>query len=390
MTPLVTRRGMLGTVAALMASCCFGFLAAPPLRPRSRPSGSASPQQLADPCDTDRTSTAFYADGLELIEQPRTAGRRPPIDCFYVYPTITDQVGPNANLEIGQEHRGIANAQASRFSEACRVFAPMYRQVTVPGLIYGMASGGVDPAARQTAYADVRSAWLDYLRNYNHGRGVVLVGHSQGTGALVRLAAEEIDSNPAVRRRLVSALLIGGSVAVRKGRDAGGDFRHIPACRSDRQLGCVVAYNSYLYPPRESALFGGDTERSATHEHPERLEVLCTNPASLGGGAAFLDGYVPTERIPGFVGSQTDPPPDASTPWASFPRLYRGKCRSENGFNWLQVTPPDDPADPRPRVTESLGPDWGLHVLDVNLALGNLVDLVRRQSKAYRTRRARR
>ncbi len=374
-----------GAVVVLVVSCCLGFAAVPTASAETV--WLCHPQQLADPCDTDRTSTAFHASGLERIEQPRTTGRRPPIDCFYVYPTITDQLGPNANLEIGQEHRGVANAQASRFAENCRVFAPMYRQVTIPALIVGMAGGGVDPAARQIAYADVRSAWLDYLTNYNHGRGVVLIGHSQGTGTLIRLAAEEIDPKPAIRRRLISALLIGGSVAVRKGRDIGGDFQHIPACRSNRQLGCVVAYNSYLYPPEEGALFGGNTERSATHEHPERLEVLCTNPASLGGGAAFLDGYVPTERIPGLVGSQIDPPPKAATPWASFPRLYRGECRSENGFNWLQVTPPDDPTDPRPRVTESLGPDWGLHVLDINLALGNLVDLVRSQSKVYRTRR---
>ena len=27
--------------------------------------------------------------------------------------------------------------------------------------------------------------------------------------------------------------------------------------------------------------------------------------------------------------------------------------------------------------------DWGLHLIDVNLAMGNLVDIVREQGKAY-------
>jgi len=27
--------------------------------------------------------------------------------------------------------------------------------------------------------------------------------------------------------------------------------------------------------------------------------------------------------------------------------------------------------------------DWGLHLIDVNLAMGNLIDVVRQQSKAY-------
>jgi hypothetical protein len=48
------------------------------------------------------------------------------------------------------------------------------------------------------------------------------------------------------------------------------------------------------------------------------------------------------------------------------------------------VTP--EPGDPRPIVTERIGPDWGLHLYDVNLALGNLVDVVRRQAKAYARR----
>ena len=31
--------------------------------------------------------------------------------------------------------------------------------------------------------------------------------------------------------------------------------------------------------------------------------------------------------------------------------------------------------------------NWGLHLIDVNLAMGNLLDLVEAQSKAYRSRK---
>lgn len=41
-------------------------------------------------------------------------------------------------------------------------------------------------------------------------------------------------------------------------------------------------------------------------------------------------------------------------------------------------------ADRRPRVTDTLGPQWGLHGDDVNLALGNLVGIVAREEAAYR------
>jgi len=43
------------------------------------------------------------------------------------------------------------------------------------------------------------------------------------------------------------------------------------------------------------------------------------------------------------------------------------------------------PSDPRPRVSETLGPTWGFHLDDVNLALGNLVSDVRAQEQAYQS-----
>ena len=132
----------------------------------------------------------------------------------------------------------------------------------------------------------MRAAWRSYLERYNGGRGVVLIGHSQGTFVLRRLIAEEIDRRPKVRRRLVSALLLGGNVLVRKGRDSGGDFEHVRACRSDRQVGCVVAFSTFNAPVPSDALFGRTTEPG--------LEVLCTNPAALGGGEGPVDAIFPS------------------------------------------------------------------------------------------------
>jgi hypothetical protein len=98
---------------------------------------------------------------------------------------------------------------------------------------------------RDELYADVREAWRTYLRKYNHGRGVIFVSHSQGSFVLRTLIAEEVDGKPAMRRRIVSALLLGGNVTVKKGSDRGGDFKHVRACRSRDQLGCVIAFSTY-------------------------------------------------------------------------------------------------------------------------------------------------
>ena len=126
----------------------------------------------------------------------------------------------NANLDIDPEEKAVANSQASRFSQVCKVYAPMYRQFTwaaITGSLSGQLSAAELVQARDIAYADVLSAWQDYLAHYNNGRGVVLIGHSQGTMMLTRLISSEIDPNPSERKAARLGAALGGNVLVKTG-----------------------------------------------------------------------------------------------------------------------------------------------------------------------------
>jgi Protein of unknown function (DUF3089) len=337
------------------------------------------PGLAKNPCLAPLTTTPIEPGGPAGVERVRRA-RRPKVDCFYVYPTVSGQPTVNANREIEAEQRAVARHQASRFSQVCRPFAPVYRQVTLAAV---QDPAGIPAAAARLAYRDVRAAWREYLRRYNRGRGVVLISHSQGTYLLRELVAREIDRDPAVRRRLVSALLTGGDVLVRKGRPAGGDFRNVPACRRASQTGCVVAYSLFSEAPPADAHFArAGTGFPGAGGDPSKVEVLCTNPAALRGGPARLRTLFHTEPFPGLLGLVTGDPPQADTPWVALPARYSARCRNEGGASWLHVTPV--PGDPRPAVSPTLGPAWGLHLYDMNLPLGDLVELVRRQAVAYR------
>jgi hypothetical protein len=364
---------------AALASCLAALLAfcAPA---SAKTVWLCKPGLAENPCLAPLTTTVIGADGQQQLRRVRRA-RRPNIDCFYVYPTVSGQPAVNANRRIEPAQRAVARQQASRFSQVCRPFAPVYRQLTLAAI--GRPEG-IPAAAARRAYLDVRSSWREYLRRHNRGRGVVLIGHSQGTYMLRALIRREIDRRPKVRSRLVSALLLGGNVLVRKGRPAGGDFRNVPACGRPAQTGCVIAYSAFSDVPSADARFsrvttgfpglgGGD---------PARHEVLCTNPAALGGGAGALRTLARTERFPGALGAVIGEPPAAPTPWVALPRRFSARCRNEGGASWLHVTPA--PGDPRFTVNQTLGPGWGLHLFDVNLALGDLVELVRRQARAHR------
>ncbi len=302
----------------------------------------------------------------------------PLLDCFYVYPTISRDPGLNSDMNPGIEEQGAATVQFARFASVCRTFAPIYRQATLASIMAVL--GGQDPAPLfDRAYRDVLAAWRHYLAHFNQGRPFVLIGHSQGTIHLIRLIASEIEGRPEARR-MASALLIGFNVEVPEGWLVGGTFRETPLCTRFGQTGCVIAYVSFRAeaPPPEGALFG----RAAT---PGRT-VACTNPAALGrADPAPLDSYwltlLPT---PGVTWSTTGPPP---TPFVHTAGLVSAACVNRGPLGYLAVTVNADPADARtdriPGDVQFGGvavPGWGIHLVDVSLAQGDLIRIVREQT----------
>ena len=331
------------------------------------------PGQHPDPC-TPGLSTTFYSPQLKPlgVAHPR-AEAHPKIDCFYVYPTVSDQKTVNANLHIDPEERSIALYQAARYSQYCRVFAPMYRQITVPALEAGNRE---TPSQLKLPVSDVRQAFATYLRRYNHGRGFVLIGHSQGAFVLKQLIARVIDNHPAVRRQMVSAILLGGNVLVKRGHHVGGDFRHVPACLRASQLHCVVAFSTFDRVPPANSLFG--------RTNVPGDQVLCVNPARLVGAstvdaifpsAPFAPGTLIAQGISLLKLKQPMPP----TVWSSEPGSYAARCSGTGGAHVLQITA----LHGAQVATPSPDPTWGLHLLDANIELGNLITLVQREARAY-------
>jgi hypothetical protein len=337
------------------------------------------PGEVDNPCASPLASTVVTPRGATHVE-PAAPVTDPKIDCFYVYPTISGETTVNANLAIDFRNREVAIAQASRFSQACRVYAPVYRQLTLSAIDH---PARISRADALISYDSVLSAFRDYLAHYNHGRGIVFIGHSQGAAILIRLLQQEVDNTPAVRRHLVSALLMGGNVTVRTATGVGGDFAHIPLCKSTRQTGCVVAYSSFTTEPPQNSQFGRTTSDAgvrllAPHNQSPGIGIACVNPASPAGGKAFLDPYLPS-LVLAFLPGQSAP--KVTTPWVSFPGAYTAQCESSGNATWLQIT--QIAGGHRQLLTRLRDPVLGLHVLDVNIALGNLVQLVRDEAAAY-------
>jgi pimeloyl-ACP methyl ester carboxylesterase len=332
-----------------------------------------------NPCEPGFDTTLISPSGQILGTQSVKPDKKRKFDCFYVYPTVSDDKTTNSDLSIDPEERSIALYQAARYSLHCRVFAPMYRQVTLQTLF----SGSFPADAQQIAYGDVVSAWKAYLRKYNHGRGVVLIGHSQGTFVMRELIHQLIDRHKKVRKLLVSAVLLGGNVTVREGGNVGGDFKNIPGCRKAKQFGCVIAFSTFNAPVPADSRFGRPD--GLAPGLPTTGDVLCTNPAALRGGSTQLTSVFPTEPFaPGTTiglatGAIGQPMPSgATTPWFQA-QAYTGACDASNDAHVLQISP----VGGAPTLHAVPDATWGLHLVDANIALGNLTGDVASKAKFW-------
>ncbi len=359
--PLMVAAGLASVIAAPMA------VAAPAAPDYTDPATWLCRPGRADVCSEPLTSTVVMpADGAR-IQRTYVPDPAAPIDCFYVYPTVSQEAQGNADLTPGPEEKRVATQQFAHFAAVCRPYAPLYRQTTVPAM-----RGEVQGADPELAYADVLAAWRHYLKHDNHGRGVVLIGHSQGSYHLERLIAEEVEGKPA-QALLVSAILAGGRLQVAKGSDTGGTFKRLRLCHGPDETGCVITYSSYLAsaPPGPEARFG-------KAEGPG-LQAACVDPAALLGHATLDTELVTRGDVAKVLG----------TTLVENPGLVSGACTAVGDANFLAITVKSEGvgaatlgralADVSDR---SAG--WGLHALDVSLTLGDLVEIVGRQSRAWR------
>lgn len=325
------------------------------------------PDLSDDVCDQDLTATEVAPDGT-LTEVPFEEATDAPVDCFYVYPTLdySSEPGNHPFSEPNPLETITTQFQAARFGSLCNLYVPRYRQATI-GSYPDDGSDLYDLEPFQVAYADVLDAFQTYLTTYNEGRPFVLLGHSQGTHHLIRLLQDEFDDSPALRSRLVSALLVGptGRLRVPPGETVGGTFENIPLCTSATETGCAVGFDSY-----------------AAGEPPDHVDPVddgtvraCVNPTQLVDGDDRLEAGYFGVSVPG-VETLTEVIPDH----------YTATCaETADGQVYLSIDADPPPGDTREidHITPVVEDAESLHTADYNFSLGDLLALVEAQAAAF-------
>ena len=319
---------------------------------------------------TELTPEGYRPPGIAPVAKDST------VDCFVVHPTVSRDSSMNSDLIPGDdEERAAIASQFARFAGTCRMFAPMYRSMTIGAVTVASAGGDVTGPAR-LAFGDVRRAWREYLARHNKGRPYVLIGHSQGALMLQQLIANDIEGRPEAARMKL-AIIPGFNLLVPQGKRVGGTLKKTPICASPGETNCVLTWVSFRErnPPPEGAIFGIASAPGMT--------VACTNPARPGAtGWVSLDSYwnarsgLPVPGGPIVWSSQGRPP----THYLRTQGLASARCVNAGPRGYLEIRTNADPNDKRTdRIGGEVGvmgmfiPGWGMHLADMHVAQGDLL-----------------
>ena len=343
-----------------------------------------------DVCSTPLPTTALTPNGYGSTGLSAVA-KDPPLDCFYVYPTVSSDPAMNSDLNAGREEQLTTETQFARFASVCRTFAPIYRQMTLASVVAYSAGANIDaPAA--LAYRDVLAAWRNYIRTRNGGRPFVLIGHSQGSLMLQQLIAREIERDPAVAARMKLAIIPGFNLLVPQGKLVGGTFRKTPLCSRPGETGCVIAYSSFRErnAAPEGAMFGYADQPGMT--------VGCVNPALPGSRDwVKLDSYWFTRSTLPVPGGpiQWSNEGQPSTPYVRTEGLVSARCVNDGQSGYLSIRTNRVPGA---KWTDHIGgevavlglflPGWGMHLADIAEAQGDLIRHVAAIGASLRSRTA--
>ena len=215
------------------------------------------------------------------------------VDVFFIYPThFFSRKEWNADVNDAKlndrvDTRSIYH-QASVFNGSCKVYAPRYRQATFNA--YFSLDNPDAMKAFELAYEDIKTAFQYYLDHYNHGRPIIIAGHSQGTTHAKWLLRDFFDGKP-LQNQLVCAYLIGMPVYTY-------DFTQIQPCDSAGQTGCYVSWRSYLENNEPSdKMIIPDPDKVVVHNPISFTRTMDVVPVDKNVGGLGRDGQTIYPRV---------------------------------------------------------------------------------------------
>jgi Protein of unknown function (DUF3089) len=183
-------------------------------------------------------------DPSDSVPKPRRKEKRDSlVDVFFLHPTMyTMKLKDSAlNADIDDAYLNAKTDyssilyQASVFNQHARIYAPRFREAHISTYFPKDTLAAIK--AFDLAYEDVKIAFEYYLKNYNHGRPIIIASHSQGSTHALRLLKDYFE-NKSLQKQLVAAYVVGMTIPK-------NSFSSLQMCEDPLQTGCVCGWRTF-------------------------------------------------------------------------------------------------------------------------------------------------
>ncbi len=289
----------------------------------------------------DANNWAYYESGSDKS-----------VDVFLICPTVDMGANGNMNMAMDDENvranfLGALNMERGIYDTEGAMFSPYYRQASFP--VYSLSSDEAETYF-ETAYEDVKAAFLYYMENENNGRPLVLAGFSQGSDMALRLL-KDVFEDSAYQEQLVAAYCIGWRVT-QEDLDA---YPWLVMAEGEFDTGSIIAFNSEAEGVTESILV------------PEGVKTFGINPLNWYTDSTFADKSL------NIGACFTDYAGDITSETAELTGAYLDENRG------TLILPDIDPAE----YSNGLFPDGVYHLYDYQFFYRNLQQNVADRIDAY-------
>ena len=242
---------------------------------------------------SDPASWAYFAEGKDKDA-----------DLFLICPTVDMGEEGNLNMSMDDDEAkssfiGALNMERGIYDERTEMYAPFYRQMTFPVYQERKAEEG---EYLDTAYSDVKDAFIYYMEHINGGRPFILAGFSQGA-QMVLLLLEDLFDEPALQDSLIAAYCIGWKVT-KEDLDA---YPHLRMAKGEYDTGSIISFNSESVETEDSIIIARGTKTLGINPLNWRTDSVKADKA-LNNGACFTDysGSI-VKEVPNLSGAYLDP-----------------------------------------------------------------------------------
>ncbi len=225
-------------------------------------------------------------------------------DVFFVCPTVFMGDSQTFNMSLSDAETkanflGATRMEKGIYDEESRFFAPYYRQIGLN--VYAMEEV-LREGYLETAYADVKAAFLYYLETENQGRPIILAGFSQGAEMCLRLLKDCFQSEE-MRQRLVACYAIGWRVTP-EDLEA---YPHLKCATGECDTGVIVSFNSEAETVTHSLMIPEGTKTFAIN--PLNWKTDATPATKVENKGACFTNYQGeiVREIPNLTGAYIDP-----------------------------------------------------------------------------------